>query len=103
MKNWPDNIVADRHEITGKWTLQYLTEAQAEKCRAVLMAKDIGAKIPVRSPEMLKLRGLSVNESVIAADQATAHRYRIYLSRLFGKGAGAMRAEDGHYRVWRQL
>lgn len=33
---WPDNIVAHRHETTGKWVLYYLTDEQAEKCRRVL-------------------------------------------------------------------
>lgn len=36
MKPWPDNIVADRHEISRKWVLQYLTDEQAEKCLAAL-------------------------------------------------------------------
>lgn len=37
--DWPDNIVADRHEITGKWVLWYLTDEQAAKCKAVLTEK----------------------------------------------------------------
>lgn len=33
---WPDNIVADRHEVTGKWVLMYLTDKQADACKAAL-------------------------------------------------------------------
>ena len=33
---WPDNIVADRHETTGRWVLWYLEDEQAEKCKQVL-------------------------------------------------------------------
>jgi hypothetical protein len=29
---WPANIVADRHEISGKWVLHYLTDEQAHAC-----------------------------------------------------------------------
>ena len=28
----PDNVVADRHEVSGTWTFQYLTDKQASKC-----------------------------------------------------------------------
>lgn len=31
---WPNNIVADRHEVTGKWVLFYLTDEQAAICGA---------------------------------------------------------------------
>jgi hypothetical protein len=33
---WPDNICADRHEITGKWVLHYLTDEQADACKIAL-------------------------------------------------------------------
>lgn len=33
---WPDNICADRHEVSKKWVLQYLTDEQAEKCKVAL-------------------------------------------------------------------
>jgi hypothetical protein len=32
----PDNIVADRHEITGKWVFHYLTDDQAKICKRAL-------------------------------------------------------------------
>ena len=32
----PDNIVVDKHETTGKWTIQYLTDEQADKCLSAL-------------------------------------------------------------------
>lgn len=35
---WPENIVADRHETTGKWVLHYLTDEQADKCKSALQA-----------------------------------------------------------------
>lgn len=35
---WPDNIIADRHPVSGKWVLQYLTDKQAEICRRNLYA-----------------------------------------------------------------
>jgi len=33
---WPENIVAERHEVSGKWVLQYLTDEQAKKCQKAL-------------------------------------------------------------------
>lgn len=33
---WPDNVVADRHEKTGKWVLHYLTDEQAAQCSAAM-------------------------------------------------------------------
>lgn len=33
---WPGNMLADRHDITGKWVLHYLTDEQAAKCLAAL-------------------------------------------------------------------
>lgn len=33
---WPPNIVADRHEVTSKWVLWYLTDEQAELCKKAL-------------------------------------------------------------------
>lgn len=35
---WPNNIVADRHDTTGKWVLHYLTDEQAAKCKTALQA-----------------------------------------------------------------
>jgi hypothetical protein len=35
--SWPDNIVADRHEITKKWVLYYLTDEQAKICHDALL------------------------------------------------------------------
>lgn len=32
----PDNIVAERHEVSGKWVLFYLTDEQAGKAMRVL-------------------------------------------------------------------
>ena len=34
--NFPDNIVADRHEVSGKWVLHYLTDEQATQCAAAM-------------------------------------------------------------------
>lgn len=34
--NWPKNIVAQRHEVTGKWVMWYLTDEQAAKCKVAL-------------------------------------------------------------------
>jgi hypothetical protein len=36
--DWPENIVADRHEISGKWVLHYLTDAQAQACLSAMNA-----------------------------------------------------------------
>ena len=36
VEGWPENIVADRHEVSGKWVLWYLTDAQAEVAKAAL-------------------------------------------------------------------
>ncbi len=33
---YPGNIVADRHPVTGKWVLWYLTDEQARKCLSAL-------------------------------------------------------------------
>lgn len=33
---WPENIVADRQEVSGKWVLHYLTDEQAEQCAAAM-------------------------------------------------------------------
>jgi hypothetical protein len=38
VEGWPDNIAADRHEISGKWVLHYLTDDQAALCKAALSA-----------------------------------------------------------------
>lgn len=38
MHNIPDNIVIDKHEKTGKWTFQYLTDDQAKLCLDALTA-----------------------------------------------------------------
>lgn len=35
---WPDNVVADRHEVTGKWVMWYLTDEQARICSDALQA-----------------------------------------------------------------
>lgn len=35
---WPANIVADRHEVSGKWVLSYLTDEQAKICKLALPA-----------------------------------------------------------------
>ena len=35
---WPDNIVAHRHEVTEYWVLWYLTDEQAEACKQALQA-----------------------------------------------------------------
>lgn len=35
---FPDNIVADRHEVTDKWVMWYLTDEQAKICSAALQA-----------------------------------------------------------------
>lgn len=29
---WPENIVADRHEVSGNWVLHYLNDEQAALC-----------------------------------------------------------------------
>lgn len=34
--NWPENIVADRHERSFKWVLHYLTDDQAAICANAL-------------------------------------------------------------------
>lgn len=33
---FPANIVADRHEVTGKWVMWYLTDEQAKMCETAL-------------------------------------------------------------------
>ncbi|MHC5536847.1 hypothetical protein ACYOEI_01075 [Singulisphaera rosea] len=33
---WPANIVAERHEVSGKWVLWYLTDEQAAICQQAL-------------------------------------------------------------------
>ena len=35
---WPENIVADRHPVSEKWVLHYLTDAQAQACLSVMNA-----------------------------------------------------------------
>lgn len=42
--NWPDNIVADRHEVSGKWVLHYLTDEQAAKCAAAMQPAPVSAE-----------------------------------------------------------
>lgn len=99
---FPDNIVAERHDISGKWVLQYLTDEQAERCHHALSpAYNIGVKIPRRSPELMRLSKWIVGESEFVPDREMAHRWRVYLSRVFGTGAGAYRSENGVYKVWR--
>jgi len=39
---WPDNIVADRHETTGKWVLWYLTDEQAVACNEAIRRIESG-------------------------------------------------------------
>lgn len=34
---WPNNICADRHEVTNKWVLHYLTDEQAQLCKKALL------------------------------------------------------------------
>jgi hypothetical protein len=46
---WPENIVADRHEVTGKWVLWYLTDEQAGKCRAALEQSDTDTNAGVKA------------------------------------------------------
>lgn len=36
LNDWPENVVADRHEVSGKWVIWYLTDEQAAKCHAAL-------------------------------------------------------------------
>jgi hypothetical protein len=36
LKPWPENVVADRHEKSGKWVLWYLTDEQAAACNKAL-------------------------------------------------------------------
>lgn len=33
---WPGNICAERHDVSKKWVLHYLTDEQAEKCKHAL-------------------------------------------------------------------
>lgn len=47
---WPENIVADRHEVSGKWVLHYLTDTQAQTCLSAMNAftpreKELEAKV----------------------------------------------------------
>lgn len=47
LKPWPDNVVADRHEITNKWVLHYLTDEQTKLCnRALNSQTDINVAQP---------------------------------------------------------
>lgn len=39
---WPNNIIADRHERSGLWVLHYLTDEQAKVCYEVLRAASQG-------------------------------------------------------------
>jgi hypothetical protein len=36
----PENIVAERHDVSGKWVFHYLNDEQAEKVIAALKAKE---------------------------------------------------------------
>lgn len=102
MKDIPDNIVAERHEISGKWCFMYLTDEQAEKCfHALKPSYSLGKKIATRSPEMIGLMKMEIGHSVEALNKETAHRMRVYLSRIFGTGSGAYRFIDGRYFVTR--
>lgn len=40
LNEWPENIVADRHEVSGSWVIWYLTDEQAAKCRDALKVPD---------------------------------------------------------------
>lgn len=44
-REWPENIVADRHEVTKRWVLQYLTDEQAEQCFSALGCLPIGEEV----------------------------------------------------------
>lgn len=56
----------------------------------------------IMSPESLLAQGMKVGDSVSFPTREDAHRFRIYVSRMHGKGAGSMRVEDKNtYRVWR--
>lgn len=38
--HWPENIVAHKHEISGKWVLHYLTDRQAANCSHAMSAEN---------------------------------------------------------------
>jgi hypothetical protein len=42
---WPANIVADRHEVSGKWVLMYLTDEQAALCKKALPHDEVQCDI----------------------------------------------------------
>lgn len=42
---WPENIVADRHWLSGSWVLYYLTDEQAKACAAAMNAPDARMQI----------------------------------------------------------
>lgn len=62
--DFPENIAAERHEVSGKWTLHYLTDEQAVKCSAAMQAAP---------SEALRERALKIiaNGSPIPVDAET--------------------------------
>lgn len=70
---WPDNIVADRHDTTGKWVLHYLTDEQAAKCRAALQAS--GAE------HIARLVGALIECASITTDSMTKHALKVTVDR----------------------
>lgn len=58
---WPDNICAERHDVTGKWVLHYLTDAQAVQCNKVLAYNNPASLSPVSSVDDAQIAAMSLH------------------------------------------
>ncbi len=45
LNDWPDNLVAERHEVSGNWVIWYLNDDQAAKCHAALSQQPASALV----------------------------------------------------------
>jgi len=60
---WPENIAAERHEVSKKWVLHYLTDVQAMVCNQALNSRPtedaLRARVKVLEDALREIIGLT--------------------------------------------
>ena len=78
---WPENVVADRHETTGKWVLWYLNDEQAAACKVAL---DTNPPVCNHSPQQYIQTDAveKIREALELAGETCANEYAYSVATL---------------------